>query len=899
MMITPNQQFLHHGPTVEEEPQVNLVIPTNLSGMVFEDCEKVDKQSDGSMDGTNYLTNNYKYDEGEPTVEGVRVSITGTNNTEILTSKNGKYSYNQPGQYKVKFIYDRETNENNYSLNKDTLKYNGQDYSMVTLKQGTSGYELNYLRKIKEMEKSFTEIYILIDYSVSMRELLDGDTSRVEVVKESAINFVNELFEEAEGNIAVGFIAFAYDPVIVKKPTNVKADIIDGIKKFTVELGLGKYNGKLASGFTSLNHRVGTNIGAAVLKGKDNYLSDESNKVMILFSDGAATAHKNVESLYGSDFRDEEIVRQKLTAVAENTKLDLQSVIDSNITLINILNKTYDEEKEFVEKSFKNDGSWIGNFYEVDYLNRDAVEDTLLKDTCRIIEETETEYSNLIDNKEFHGDDDDERRKKVNENYEKIYYGKLKLFDVINKLKGNAVNDNEVVSKWIKNDKVYSEIEMKQNYKDFINSNDVRKFINNSWMQTKENDVTLYGIHVNSSNKVDYITDGVNKVYEFSYYKGEEDDIDYCYVTDNNGTGLSGEYKEANVHITETGITLDGALIIRDEFKLVLEKKITGVRLTLNDGTVLYNMISENADQTLNKNKEFKELYCKELQKKANLIDDINMKIKNLKIDEVANFPESVWLILDTDLLQGATLEVEYTMIIKNNSGNSTFSREISIVDYFDNGLMYDDNTKLMTEEGKNSDYGWSVLTKDELDKNEYISKNTKEYGDNFGLYVNYNEKTYKQMENIPENGDITNYETNSKYINPVIGNNGERYIKVVLSKVLSGELDDFSYKNQAEILKYSNNNSRRINYTQVNKTGTTRKYATAGNYVPTGVLDKFSSDFTNVGEIDTAVANPIKVIPPTGLSSKTINNRIYFIASIVFIISLCMITIIRKIFRK
>ena len=865
-------------PEVVEEPSINICVPTSVDGMVFEDYDKYEKIEDGSMDGTYHITNNYKKDEEEPLIKGVGIY----DGTDLLVTTDGenKYSFSGSGKYKIRFEYGKNLNENDYKLNKDTLKYNGQDYSMVFSENSVSGIELNYLRKIKEIEKSFTEVYVLIDYSATMREFTEGDKSRLEIVKASAINFVNSLFEEAEGNLAVGFIAFGYESVIVKRPTNVSEDVVSAIQEFTVTSGVGMYSGKEAPNFSKLNNKVGTNIGGAVRKAKENYLSEKSNKVMVLFSDGAATAHELVESIYQDDTDGE--ISSKLDRVANYTRSDLKSVVEADISLISILNKTENIEKEYVNKSFKDDtGNWIGSYHEVDYLNEEAVREALLSDVKKEIEESDSEFLNYKEEKDFKGNDNKERRKQVNENYKQIYYEKISLFKIIDKLNGEKSNDINIVSNYIEKENDYSEEQKIDIYKNFISDendslkSEVESFIENTWMQTEEREIALYKINY-SDGKVSSITCGGETSYTFSYY--EKDGIEYCSV---NGT----EYKVSNVSVSETKINLDGIFIKRDDFKLELEQRITGVRLTLSDGTILYEEISSNAKDVAKQNEEIKKAYC-EMLKKASVPN-----IKNaLNIEEVNIYiPDSVTMVVDTDLLQGATLEVEYTFIIKNNSGNATFSNEISIVDYFDDGMVYREDSDLISENGKNSDYGWKVLTTDYLyekdsitGKGKYVSEDVNRNKNLKCLYVNYTEKGYRQAERISDDGNTEDFDIKSKYLNPVIGNNGQRYAKVVLCRVLGAEiLDSFIYRNQAEIIEYSNNNYRRINLLSGDGTRVDTLYSISGNYVPTSFFEKLSDSFTNISEIDTSVSNPVSIIPPTGEKKKKHIKSLAFISVI------------------
>ena len=851
-------------PTPEPEPSLSISVPTSVEGIVFEDLKKYELVNDGSMAGTKHEMYNLEKDSDENAVEGVQ--ILNDDSMILETDENGKYSFGGNGTYNLSFKYGTKLDKDNYKLNRDTLKYNGQDYTVVATKDGmTMGCDPGYLSKINELKDSFTEVYIVIDYSQTMRDDSKG-TSRLEIVKESALKFVQALYEEADGNLAVGFIAFGYEAAIVKRPTEVEADVIDGITNFKVESGVGKYSGQSAPNFSSLNHKVGTNIGGAVLKANSSYLSSESNKIMVLFSDGCATAHENVESLYADD-SDEEI-KSKLEDVAKYTKQNLLTVNSSNTKLISVLNKTEELEKEYRNKAFTDDsGNWIGSHYDVDYFNIDDVKNMLLNNVKEEIEDSNSELTAYTPEREIANSTDEEnRRKEVNNYYRDIYYGKLKLFNLIKDLKGNNLDLNTVAS-YVSPQTRLDLNQKLEIYKKFIDDeNDAKKseveeFIENSWMKTKPIEVKLYEI-CNEGGRVSSIRCGGEEVYSFEYY--EKDGEEYCKV---NGA----EYKANRVTVTPTTVKLNAALIKRDDFKLELEKKITGFRLTLSDGTVLYNKVSKNANQTLERNKLYKEAYSKQLQNKSN-----EVKIKNdWKLEEVIEYiPETVTMIVDTDLLQGATIEIEYTLIVKNNSENNTFSDAISIVDYFDNGVIYRPNSKLLSEKGTNADYGWKVLTteylydEDKTTGKQFVSKDVYENGDLICLYANYNKKGYEEAEDIPSDGNITDYTTKSKYMNPVIGNNGERYVKVVLSRVLSAEiLDDFAYKNQAEIIQYSNNDSRRINFSDGNGDKLSYKYPTSGNFIPTAAYEHLISGIDrNEKEIDTAIANPVQLIPPTGL---------------------------------
>lgn len=121
----------------------------------------------------------------------------------------------------------------------------------------------------------------------------------------------------------------------------------------------------------------------------------------------------------------------------------------------------------------------------------------------------------------------------------------------------------------------------------------------------------------------------------------------------------------------------------------------------------------------------------------------------------------------------------------------------------------------------------------------------------------------------------------------------------MVLSRVLSAEIvEEFCYRNQAEIIKYKNNNSRRMNYIEVNGMLSTYKYPISGNYVPTGFLEVLPDSFTNINEIDTAVSNKVSLIPPTGKVAKKYDNRIICLVAVILVITTSYFTI-RKGIKK
>lgn len=876
--------------TEDTVPRISISYNYAINGLVYEDEISYVEVTDSAVGiPTTYKSNDGIYNDGEPVVSGVQVlNKQGSSYASLTTTdSNGNFSISVPGEYNLALKYGfASTSGNDYKKNKDTLKYNGQDYKMLTTTSSSLGMErLEYLLRIKELRKSYTEVMILIDYSNSMRE---NSNKKLNIVKASAKEFVNRLFDEAEGNIAVGFMAFSYDGCVVKSPTDVKEDVLEGINNFAVENSVAKYSGEVVPIWGSLNSgsgKTGTNIGAAVLKAKTAYLGAESNKVMVLFSDGAATAHKDLsEPIYSDD--SESVIRNKLNIVADKTREDLKSIVDSGISLISILNDTTDpDELYYINKAFSDGANSIGTKYTVGFDDREAVEEALLNDVKEKVEETLGQELTIPDSEIIvvEGDDNADRRQALNDYYKKINYDKLKIFAVIDKLNGNFNNDINQIAKYKEIDISEKTLSEKKNiYNDFFDSNEVQKFMQNNYMVAENSqNIRLYELTYDSNGHYKTIERPGEVLYRFTYspaYNVYDDDGE---VIDRVGEGyyINGtRFLKENISITSKEVKFQAALVKRSEFALGLEKKITGVRLTLSDGSVIYKNVAtmKNGDNTISLTsaiKEYNELvkgnYQQLLQVDEGKIDasEVSIDVKNnWTINEVEEYvPETVTLTADTNLLQGATLEVEYTFVINNNSASDIISKSLSIVDYYDNGLVYRPEGKLISENSTNSDYGWKERKTSELSVNDKAKKYEKKC-----VYVNYNENEYKNAEKIGNDLITINPVVSSKYLNPRIGSGGKRYAKIVLSVVLSAEIiEDFVYRNQAEILDYSNSRGRRMNYTEELPSGrVVYRNPISGNYVPTKAMNEISNydAISNVKEIDTVLANRVRIIPPTGL---------------------------------
>lgn len=184
-----------------------------------------------------------------------------------------------------------------------------------------------------------------------------------------------------------------------------------------------------------------------------------------------------------------------------------------------------------------------------------------------------------------------------------------------------------------------------------------------------------------------------------------------------------------------------------------------------------------------------------------------------------------VWDV-DDELKHGATVQIEYEITVKNTG--DVDCTEFTLIDYLDynnTSLQYRSDANLITENKKNSNYGWNTVS-------------------NFGILQNATKteldegKTYLQL----KDGDGEN---------TIIGKNGgKKTYKLLASTVITSELAIDNYQNAVEIISYKN------------AIGRVDRSATPGTYNP-------NLNVTNDNEHDSAKAAEVSIIPPTGTKQK------------------------------
>lgn len=294
-------------------------------------------------------------------------------------------------------------------------------------------------------------------------------------------------------------------------------------------------------------------------------------------------------------------------------------------------------------------------------------------------------------------------------------------------------------------------------------------------------------------------------------------------------------------------LNIDFGLEERPKAQLVVDKEVTNVKLTLADGTTLFDANQKATNVLWQKHKNY------------NVITEKNLisKIENLRTEN-ANSIGLIQMSMDEELMHGATIKITYKITVRNEgevdfaddkfyytgepSNESTIvtTRANTLVDYVANNLkfMADDNTnwetiKLINETNQVSDLVNSNL------KEEIKMYNT--------IIVTKDEKS-----NI-----------NGKELVPRLYNEKGSKVddQLILTQSLATEnsSDDLNYKNIVEIVSTNNTVGRRMAFSVV------------GNQDPT----------KEPQEIDSDKAEVVKILPPFGESSTYILITATIIASI------------------
>lgn len=767
-----------------------------IQGNAFEDMKR---ESEDTSSKTILYTTNGQYDIGiEPKIQGVKVELLQNGNviSSTLTDQNGNYQFEMPkegGTYQIRFWYGNTEGDR-----KSQLKYNGMDYESIAV-----GQNYSYYRDIIRKGKGCSQVFICIDWSASVRE-----KGQIEEEKAAARGLIEALLSNND-NVYVGIIAFAGKAVKVKELTNDKQELLEALYEFrtTGATGINQFQNTIFQQISGLNssNSLGTDISNAINTAAKSFINkdmENSNRSIIVVSDGAPTSHTNCEQVYRDDTDIEK--QKKYEAIAIATRQDIQNFLNNKINIMTVVTESSsEEEKNIIDLTFHQD------HYQNPYYHFYSVAEKDLNEKIRVevlknIEDTFTEgnvdyYEKTV---EQTTNDDPERRKQVtnwiNQKYPEFNNSTVK--EVVDIIEGrNSQKENE--------------------------------FLTNTAMYTKVQTFTLQPVALEWGEK---------KNTSKPIYDGNGNVIDYekdYYVIYANNPGVEEFYSQTEYNgfkVITQNIRCDLLLTKRDSFNLEIIKKVTGIRLISTTGDILTEAISPIAqDKSIKniRNVTYQEGYKDDLPYKYDLAEE---------------------------LTNGTELHVEYTIILKNNSPIPS-DGTISIIEYLPQGLRFNPDAPCITDPNSNSSqFGWQVADVETLKKEGRIDENITHDGD--CLIATYTEE---------------NFANGTSLINPVIGVNGERYIKLMVSTVLSSATRENNYINEVEILGYHNKGGRRMEMATISN-----KMVNYENVIP-GNRDQESMDIGKSIEIIIA--------PPTGLENR------YLTVYLVFILVISLVLFFKK----
>lgn len=188
---------------------------------------------------------------------------------------------------------------------------------------------------------------------------------------------------------------------------------------------------------------------------------------------------------------------------------------------------------------------------------------------------------------------------------------------------------------------------------------------------------------------------------------------------------------------------------------------------------------------------------------------------------------------LDKELSYGTTVQIEYTISIKNDS--SMQCDYLELMNYLPEKFTYDPEIALITADGKNGDYGWEAVSLEDLRNENLITQETVDKFDkNIALRIT--------LDNAGKGED-------GFYIAP----GGEYEIKYVVSRII-GSLDDIENPDfgiASEVLTYQDQANRRMLYT-------------VGASAEQQYLGVYPGDSKDMDYSDKST-NEVIIIPPTG----------------------------------
>ena len=291
----------------------------------------------------------------------------------------------------------------------------------------------------------------------------------------------------------------------------------------------------------------------------------------------------------------------------------------------------------------------------------------------------------------------------------------------------------------------------------------------------------------------------------------------------------------------------------RPKAQLAINKEITNVKLTLADGSTLFDA-KQSATNVLWKDHKIYDLGYKN----NHLLDENKFgSIENIRDKNAKDVRFGlIQLSMDEELMHGATIKISYKVTV-SNVGEVDYDNDMfyytgitsdvnkvveiqanQVIDYVANNLQFEANNP--------DNSSWKVIKLNELMDEGLVNKKLQSEVEKYNTII-----TTKSDSNIAKTS-----------LQPKIYNKEKSQVSdnLVLTQLITSEnnTDDLTYRNIVEIVKTSNTVGRR------------NQYSVVGNQNPT----------QKPQELDSDISEAVKILPPFGA------NITYIIIAITTMIS-------------
>lgn len=340
------------------------------------------------------------------------------------------------------------------------------------------------------------------------------------------------------------------------------------------------------------------------------------------------------------------------------------------------------------------------------------------------------------------------------------------------------------------------------------------------------------------------VQEKLNKTYDESY-TGEKYINKISAYTPEFSVGI--EYDSVDPTIPNKIENIDFGIVKRAIQTLELIKRIDTVKLTLANGNVLIDahVVERNGQLEL----ENAQRYATYIPQSSNNLSSGQFRIE-----------------IDTEIIQGATLEIKYAYYVQNiseveylsedfyNYGSQVISlqnpnnvvqlRALEVMDYIDNNVAIS-----LINEQEASGNGWKKV--DNNKKNELLANNSSDLPK---IYEKF-DVVYKEVNNILTTNKLENISLKPEDITQ---------INLTTYRVLAQSQEGLHVENDAEIIRIS-------------KTGGSSITTVPGNYNPT--------ETPRVDEPDSDESEDVTIIPPTGLTTDYTTYAVLAVCSLGIVI--------------